>query len=94
MTLISLQATDSPALVEPSPLIHVPPLPEKNLGTLRGGQYPFAYDPVYGLPIIQDVVKYSTVLRDMREGRVREVLWFAHRGEEGAVPSVKAFEGR
>ena len=78
--------------MESPPLIHVTPLPEKNLGTLRGGQYPFAYDPVYGLPIVQDVAKYGSVLRDMREGRVREILWFTHKGED--TPSIKVFEGR
>ena len=39
-------------------------------------RYPFAYDPVYGLPVINDVAKYGEVLRDMREGRVKELLWF------------------
>lgn len=55
---------------------HVQPLPHKNFGNLRGGQYPFMYDPVYGLPIVHDVAKYGEVLRDIRQGLVQEVLWF------------------
>jgi hypothetical protein len=54
----------------------VDPLPHKNFGNLRGGQYPFLYDPVYGLPIVHDVAKYGEVLRDIRTGLVQEVLWF------------------
>lgn len=55
---------------------NVQPLPHKNYGNLRGGQYPFLYDPVYGLPVIHDVAKYGEVLRDIRTGLVQEVLWF------------------
>lgn len=54
----------------------VDPLPHKNFGNLRGGQYPFLYDPVYGLPIVHDVAKYGEVLRDIRTGLVQELLWF------------------
>eukprot|EP00775_Hariotina_reticulata_P010429 gene10429-10587_t len=54
----------------------VDPLPHKNHGTLRGGQYPFLYDPVYGLPVVHDIAKYGEVLRDIRQGLVKEVLWF------------------
>jgi hypothetical protein len=54
----------------------VDPLPHKSFGNLRGGQYPFLYDPVYGLPIVHDVAKYGEVLRDIRTGLVQEVLWF------------------
>lgn len=50
------------------------------------------YDPVYGLPLVQDVAKYGEVLRDMREGRVKEVLWFSRQRSD--VPQLKAFEGR
>ena len=39
-------------------------------------RYPFTYDPVYGLPVVNDVAGYGEVLRDMREGRVKELLWF------------------
>jgi hypothetical protein len=34
-----------------------------------GGQYPFQYDPVYGLPIVREVAKYGEVLRDIRQVR-------------------------
>ncbi len=50
---------------------HVAPLPTKNFGSMWGGSYPFMYDPVYGLPIVRDVAKYSEVLRDIRLGKVR-----------------------
>ncbi|KAF8073094.1 FTSH5 [Scenedesmus sp. PABB004] len=52
------------------------PLPHKDHGVLRGGQYPFGYDPVYGLPIVHDVLRYGELLRDVRSGGVSEVLWF------------------
>lgn len=39
-------------------------------------RWPFKYDPVYGLPIVNDVWTYGQVLRGMREGRVLEVLWY------------------
>jgi len=70
------QYTAREKLVKPAERVAVEPLPEKNVGTLRGGRYPFAYDPVYGLPVVNDVVKYGEALRDMREGRIKEVLWF------------------
>jgi hypothetical protein len=63
-------------LKDPTPLVSVPPLPEKNLGTLRGGRWPFTYDPVYGLPVVNDVASYGEVLRGIREGRIQELLWF------------------
>ncbi|KAL6745810.1 hypothetical protein V8C86DRAFT_1657986 [Haematococcus lacustris] len=56
--------------------LHVPPLPEQNNGTLTGGSWPFTYDPVYGLPVVNDVATYSAVLRGIREGQVAELLWF------------------
>lgn len=46
-------------------------LPEQDYGNLRGGQYPFQYDPVYGLPVVRDVVRYGELLRDIRQGEVR-----------------------
>jgi hypothetical protein len=55
---------------------NVDPLPHKNHGNLRGGQFPFLYDPVYGLPVVHDIAKYGEVLRDIRQGLVKEVLWF------------------
>ncbi|KAI8470484.1 MAG: hypothetical protein J3K34DRAFT_521271, partial [Monoraphidium minutum] len=51
-------------------------LPEQDYGNLRGGQYPFQYDPVYGLPIVREVVRYGELLRDIRQGEVSQVLWF------------------
>jgi hypothetical protein len=50
------------------------------------------YDPVYGLPIIQEVAKYGEVLRDMREGRVKEILWFANPKSDNS--KALDFEGR
>ncbi|KAJ9526816.1 hypothetical protein QJQ45_017440 [Haematococcus lacustris] len=38
--------------------------------------WPFTYDPVYGLPVVNDVATYSAVLRGIREGQVAELLWF------------------
>lgn len=61
------------AAVDPTPpeeqqLYASPPLlPTKDYGMLMGGQYPFQYDPVYGLPIVRDVAKYGEVLRDIRQ---------------------------
>ena len=52
------------------------PLPEKNFGNLRGGEYPFTYDPVYGLPIVREVARYGELLRDIRQGEVSQILWF------------------
>jgi hypothetical protein len=46
-----------------------PLLPAKDYGNLMGGQYPFQYDPVYGLPIVREVAKYGEVLRDIRQVR-------------------------
>jgi len=46
-------------------------LPERDYGSLRGGQYPFQYDPVYGLPVVREVVRYGELLRDIRQGEVR-----------------------
>jgi hypothetical protein len=43
------------------PTLKVDLLPEQNLGVLRGGQYPFLYDPVYGLPIVRSVKTYAQV---------------------------------
>ncbi len=60
------------ALPEP-PLIAasgVRVLPEQDYGNLRGGQYPFQYDPVYGLPVVREVVRYADLLRDIRQGEV------------------------
>lgn len=51
-------------------------LPPKDHGNLQGGQYPFTYDPVYGLPIVRDIASYSDVLRGIRTGRVKQILWF------------------
>ncbi len=65
-------------------------LPHKDYGTLRGGQYPFAFDPVYGLPVVHDVARYAEVLRDIRQGLVTEVLWFY---EPGAMDNF-ACDGR
>jgi hypothetical protein len=45
-------------------------LPERDYGNLRGGQYPFLFDPVYGLPIVREVVRYGELLRDVRMGEV------------------------
>jgi hypothetical protein len=104
-------------------MVYKEPLPEKNLGTLRGGRwgtsasawrgcmgffahagpspltsfapacrYPFLYDPVYGLPVVGEVAKYGEVLRDMRLGQVKEVLWFAN--PRPGVPGMLDFEGR
>lgn len=69
-------ATQPPDDLNKQLYAHVRPLPYKNFGNLRGGQYPFLYDPVYGLPIVHDVAKYGEVLRDIRQGLVQEVLWF------------------
>jgi hypothetical protein len=51
----------------------VSPLPLKRSGGLIGGQYPFLYDPVYGLPIVREVARYGEVLRDIRQGEVAQV---------------------
>lgn len=51
-------------------------LPEKDYGSLRGGQYPFLYDPVYGLPVVREVARYGEVLREVRQGHVQQILWF------------------
>lgn len=69
-------ATQAPDELSKQRHARVQPLPHKNFGNLRGGQYPFLYDPVYGLPIIHDIAKYGEVLRDIRQGLVQEVLWF------------------
>lgn len=47
---------------------------------------------MYGLPVVGEVAKYGEVLRDMRQGQVKEVLWFAS-GRPG-VPDMLDFEGR
>ncbi len=39
-------------------------------------RWPFIYDPVYGLPVINDVWTYGQVLRGIREGRVTQLLWY------------------
>jgi hypothetical protein len=71
--LASLAEAAWAAAVEPTPpeeqqLYASPPLlPTKDYGNLMGGQYPFQYDPVYGLPIVRDVAKYGEVLRDIRQ---------------------------
>lgn len=86
-----------PNLIEPTPMVYIPLLPEVNLGTLRGGQYPFIYDPVYGLPIVRAIASYSEVLRDMRQGKVKEILWFATAPRPGSMPygsSFTSIEGR
>lgn len=63
------------AAVDPTPpeqqqLYAAPPLlPAKDYGNLMGGQYPFQYDPVYGLPVVREVAKYGEVLRDIRQVR-------------------------
>lgn len=63
------------AAVDPTPLEQqqlyaAPPLlPAKDYGNLMGGQYPFQYDPVYGLPVVREVAKYGEVLRDIRQVR-------------------------
>eukprot|EP00878_Enallax_costatus_P007340 GHUV01007686.1.p1 GENE.GHUV01007686.1~~GHUV01007686.1.p1 ORF type:complete len:475 (+),score=150.20 GHUV01007686.1:517-1941(+) len=69
-------ATQPPDDLNKQLVARMQPLPHKNFGNLRGGQYPFLYDPVYGLPIIHDIAKYGEVLRDIRQGLVQEVLWF------------------
>jgi hypothetical protein len=79
-------------LLPESAAVHVPILPEKNVGTLRGGMYPFVYDPVYGLPLVQEIATYGEVLRDMREGRVKGIYWFNKQSE--AASSLLDFEGR
>jgi len=38
-------------------------------------RWPFTYDPVYGLPVVNEVATYGQVLRGVREGRVQELLW-------------------
>ncbi|KAJ9527710.1 hypothetical protein QJQ45_025987 [Haematococcus lacustris] len=43
---------------------------------VSGASWPFTYDPVYGLPVVNDVATYSAVLRGIREGQVAELLWF------------------
>jgi len=63
-------------ILGPAPTLVVEPLPEKNLGVLKGGRWPFTYDPVYGLPVVGEVRTYGAVLRGVREGRVAELLWF------------------
>lgn len=55
-------------------------LPEKNYGSLRGGRYPFLYDPGHGLPVVCEVVSYGAVLAAIREGRVTDILWFSQVG--------------
>lgn len=78
-------------------MIHIPLLPEVNLGTLRGGRYPFIYDPVYGLPIVRSIASYAEVLRDIRLGRVKEILWFTTPPRPGSMPEGSNFlsiEGR
>jgi hypothetical protein len=85
------------SIIEPTPMIHAPLLPEINLGTLRGGRYPFMYDPVYGLPIVRSIASYADVLRDIRLGRVKEILWFATPPRPGSLPQGSDFssmEGR
>ena len=72
-------------------MVYIPLLPEVNLGTLRGGQYPFIYDPVYGLPIVRAIASYSEVLRDMRQGKVKEILWFATAPRPGSMPYGSSF---
>lgn len=49
------QLEERQPILEPLPEIYAPLLPEKNVGTLRGGRYPFTYDPVYGLPVVNEV---------------------------------------
>jgi hypothetical protein len=56
--------------------VAIDPLPEKNFGNLRGGEYPFMYDPVYGLPIVREVARYGELLKDIRQGEVSQILWF------------------
>jgi hypothetical protein len=56
---------------EPQVATGVALLPERDYGNLRGGQYPFLYDPVYGLPVVREVVRYGELLRDIRQGQVR-----------------------
>lgn len=55
----------------------VPLLPEKHYGSLRGGRYPFLYDPGYGLPVVREVATYGSVLAAIRENRVTDILWFS-----------------
>jgi hypothetical protein len=67
--------------------VRAAPLPEKNYGNLRGGKYPFLYDPGYGLPVVREVATYGGVLSAIREGRVSDILWFIDR-HGNDVPSA------
>ena len=60
-----------------------PLLPAKDYGNLMGGQYPFQYDPVYGLPIVREVAKYGEVLRDIRQVRGGGVKGVEEQGRHG-----------
>lgn len=73
----SAEQASTSASVQPLPShLHANPLPEKHFGNLRGGRYPFMYDPGYGLPVVQEVTTYGGVLAAIREGRVTDILWF------------------
>jgi hypothetical protein len=40
------------------------------------GHHALLAPQVYGLPIVRDVAKYGEVLRDIRQGQVKQILWF------------------
>ena len=89
-SLLSAVRAAVPEPRAPQSVAGVRPLPELDYGSLRGGQYPFLYDPVYGLPIVRDVVRYGELLRDIRQGEVKQILWFHEPGlDEPLAPSSR-----
>ena len=89
-SLLSAMRAAVPEPRAPQSVAGVRPLPELDYGSLRGGQYPFLYDPVYGLPIVRDVVRYGELLRDIRQGEVKQILWFHEPGlDDPLAPSSR-----
>jgi cell division protease FtsH len=90
----STTTTDAPPPPKPLPGPPAPPpmpraapplLPElDHSGVLRGGRYPFAFDPVYGLPVVRDVLSHAQLLRDVRTGQVEALYFFGGGGSTGA----------
>jgi len=77
----------------PAPRAAPPLLPElDHAGVLRGGRYPFAFDPVYGLPVVRDVLSHGDLLRDVRTGKIEALYFFGGGGASGAPGGTLAPE--